>query len=228
WARGRRRPSRRLRGRPRRRPSRRRDQRRGHARQGRARRVGRPLASQTGSFDIASSAVDLGNTALRARALPPNPIARLGQAIWDLLTSVNFAVLQIIVLGIGAAIGMTIRQLPGFAFRTASDYAQQMDLIHQRYDPLLGSSVVDVMEHLQVFQVFTSWWFSAGLIVLLISIVCCTLDRTPRLWHQTRDVRVVQPEPYFDPSLPDRAAIPAGLTATAVAGVLRKHHFRVR
>ena len=78
--------------------------------------------------------------------------------------------------------------------------------IHARYDPRLGAAVVGLLERLQVFQVFSSWWFSAALVVLMISIVCCTLDRTPRLWRQSRDIRVVQPEPFFDPSLPDRAA----------------------
>jgi cytochrome c biogenesis protein len=136
-------------------------------------------------------------------------------------------VLQIILLGIGAAIGMTVRQLPGFAFRSASAYEQQMALIHARYDQALGTSVVDLLERLQVFNVFSSWWFSAGLIVLLVSIVVCTLNRTPRLWRQVRDVRVVQPEPFFDPILPDRAAL-TGVPVEAVRDVLRRHHFRVR
>jgi cytochrome c biogenesis protein len=143
------------------------------------------------------------------------------------LTAVNFAVLQIILLGIGAAIGMTVRQLPGFAFRSASAYDEQMALIHARYDGLIGPDGVALLERLQVFRVFSSWWFSAGLVVLLISIVACTLNRMPRLWRQVRDVRVVQPEPFFDPMLPDRVAI-GGLDADAVRTVLRRHRFRVR
>jgi cytochrome c biogenesis protein len=126
-----------------------------------------------------------------------------------------------------AAVGMTVRQLPGFAFRSATAYEQQMGLLHQRYDAVLGTSVVDLLERLQVFNVFSSWWFSAGLIVLLVSIVVCTLDRTPRLWRQVSDIRVVQPEPFFDPQLPDRAAVP-GLAPGAVREVLRRHRFRVR
>ena len=38
-----------------------------------------------------------------------------------------------------------------------------------------------------------------------------------KLWRGVSDVRVAQPEPYFDPRLPDRAAmdgVPAGLTST--------------
>ena len=126
-----------------------------------------------------------------------------------------------------AVIGMTIRQLSTFAFRTPADYATAMAEIHARYDSLLGVGPVEWLERAQVFQVFSSWWFSAALVLLTISIVCCTLDRTPRLWRQSRDIRVVQPEPFYDPSLPDRARMD-GLTPAAVVSVLRANRFNVR
>jgi cytochrome c biogenesis protein len=143
------------------------------------------------------------------------------------LTSVNFAVIQIIVLSVLALIGMTIRQLPSFAFRSSSDYIDAMGQIHDHYDAVLGVGLVNTLERLQVFHIFTSTWFLVSLVVLAASIICCTLDRTPRLWRQTRDVRVVQPEPFFDPMLPDRAAMTA-VEAGAVADVLRRHRFKVR
>ncbi len=122
---------------------------------------------------------------------------------------------------------MTVRQLPGFAFRNPTDYAAQMDLIHARYGPLLGTAAVGVLERIGVFNVFASWWFSLSLVLLLLSIVICTIDRTPRLWRQATDIRVVQPDPYFDPRLPDRAAMD-GVDETALATVLRRHRFRLR
>jgi cytochrome c biogenesis protein len=122
---------------------------------------------------------------------------------------------------------MTIRQLPDFAFRSATDYAAAFDELHARYDPLLGSAVVDVMERLSLFAVFRSPWFSAGLVVLVLSIVVCTLDRTPKLWRGVSDIRVAQPEPYFDPRLPDRAAMD-GVPAEGIRGVLRRNGFHVR
>jgi cytochrome c biogenesis protein len=125
-------------------------------------------------------------------------------------------------------IGMTIKQLPDFAFRSATDYALAMDATHARYDPVLGAGIVDVMERLSLFAVFRSPWFSLGLIVLVTSIIVCTLDRTPRLWRGVSDIRVAQPEPFFDPRLPDRAAIDGGLGADAVRGVLRGAGFHVR
>jgi len=122
---------------------------------------------------------------------------------------------------------MTIRQLPGFAFRSVSDYQTAMAAIHDRYDPVFGVGVVDVLERLQVFRIFSSTWFTLGLIILVVSIVVCTLDRTPRLWRQSTEIRVVQPEPFFAPSLPDRAVL-SGVGPEAVRAILRRHHFKLR
>ncbi len=164
---------------------------------------------------------------MRAR-IDAGPVGRIGLALWRLFTSVNFAVLQIIVLALLAVVGMTIRQLPGFAFRSAGDYATAMADIHSRYDPLFGASGVAIMERLQLFHVFTSTWFSIGMIVLIISIVVCTIDRTPRLWRLSSEIRVVQPEAYFDLKLPDRVRIAPGLDAATVERALRRRGFRVR
>ncbi len=162
-----------------------------------------------------------------ARSTSQGPLTRLGAALWALLTSVDFAVLQIIVLAILAVIGMTLRQLPDSAFHSATDYANGMADLHARYDPAIGASVVDALQRLQLFQVFRSTWFSAGLVVLLVSIVACTIDRTPRLWRQVSEIRVIQPDPYFDLGLPDRA----GLDAVPLEGLrsaLRRRGFRLR
>ena len=147
--------------------------------------------------------------------------------MWHLFTSVDFAVFQIIFLLLLAVVGMTVKQLPDFAFRSATDYAAAVEAAHARYDPVLGATVVDVMERLSLFSVFRSPWFSAALVVLVVSIVVCTLDRTPKLWRGVSDIRVAQPEPYFDPRLPDRAAM-AGVPEASVHAVLRRNGFRVR
>ena len=147
--------------------------------------------------------------------------------LWRLFTSVDFAVVQIIVLALLAVVGMTLQQLPDGAFRSAGDYAAQMDVLRARYDPILGPGVVEALERLGAFAIFRSPWFSLGLVVLVVSIVVCTLDRTPRLWRGVSDVRVVQPEPFFDPRLPDRAAM-TGVAPADVAAVVRARGFRVR
>jgi hypothetical protein len=118
-------------------------------------------------------------------------------------------------LSLLAVVGMTIRQLPSFAFRSAGDYANAMADLHARYDPVFGAGIVRAMERLQVFHIFSSTWFTVGLIILVVSIIVCTLDRTPRLWRQSAEIRVVQPDEFYDPELPDRAAM-IGVDAAAV------------
>jgi cytochrome c biogenesis protein len=140
---------------------------------------------------------------------------------------VDFAVLQIIALSLLAVVGMTLQQLPDFAFRSVTDYANEMEKIHVRYDPVLGAGVVTALEQLQMFQVFSSTWFSIGIVVLVISIVACTIDRTPRLWRQSAEIRVVQPAPFFDPKLPDRAVV-AGVDGDTVRQALRRRRYVVR
>ena len=160
----------------------------------------------------------------------PSLAARAGMRLWRLFTSVNFAVVQIVAVAVLAAFGMTIRQLPGFAFRSAGDYATEMDRLRSIYEPALGVGLVDLMERLQLFRVFSSTPFSVALFVLALSILICTLDRLPRLWQQSAAIRVTQPDAYFDPRLPDRVAIAAGpgLTAAAVTSALRRARFVVR
>jgi cytochrome c biogenesis protein len=131
------------------------------------------------------------------------------------------------VLACLAAVGMTIRQLPSSAFHSPADYETAMATIHDRYDAAFGTAVVDLLERLQVFRMFSSTWFTIGLLVLITSIIVCTIDRIPRLWKQSTDIRVVQPEPFFDPRLPDRAAT-TGIAADRVAAVFRHHRFRLR
>ncbi len=109
----------------------------------------------------------------------------------------RFAVLQIVGIALAGVIGIVLPQLPSSAFRSAADYADQMDRIRVRMAPALGSGIVDAFERLGFFRVFTAPWFIFLLVLLLVSIVVCTLDRTPRLWHQSVDVRVVAARPVL-------------------------------
>ncbi len=165
--------------------------------------------------------------ALSARG-PLNAPARLGRAIYGLLTSVRFAVVQIVAIALAGVVGIVVPQLPGVAFRSAADYAERMEILRGRVEPSLGHGLTDLFAALGFFRVFSAWWFTALLALLAVSIVVCTLDRTPRLWRSAREVRVVQPDAFYDPALPDRAVIAGGLAAEDVRAALRRARFRVR
>jgi cytochrome c biogenesis protein len=161
----------------------------------------------------------------------PSPLdipGRVGRAIYGRLTSVRFAVVQIIAIALAGVVGIVVPQLPGIAFRSPADYAEQMVILRGRVEPALGPALVDAFEALGLFRVFSAWWFTGLLALLAVSIVVCTLDRTPRLWRSARDIRVAQPGPFYDPDLPDRAVIAGGLAEDDVRAALRRARFRVR
>ncbi|MBA3778915.1 MAG: cytochrome c biogenesis protein ResB [Chloroflexi bacterium] len=158
-----------------------------------------------------------------------------GVAAWRTLTSVRFAVLQIIVLAVAGLIGTMVRQVPSFALKSPADYARAMADEHARYDPItilglnVGPGLVNLFDTLGFFRIFSAPWFTVLMTLLVISIVVCTIDRTPRLWRGVRHVRVEQPPAFFDPRLPQRAHLPAdAVSQEELAAVLRGRRFRLR
>jgi cytochrome c biogenesis protein len=165
--------------------------------------------------------------AASAAGAPSNPLAQLGRVLWRLATSVDVAVVQIIFLSILAVVGMTLQQLPDFAFRSPGDYAAAMEEIHIRYDPVIGAGAVNILERLGAFMVFKSAIFATAIVLLATSIVICTIDRIPRLWRDVSVVRVVQPAQFFDPRLADRAVM-RGVAPDDLVRVVGRRGFRVR
>ena len=143
--------------------------------------------------------------------------------------------LQIVLIAVSGLIGTLVRQFPAFALHDPGAYANQVADMHRRWDAIsivsvpIGSSLVDVFERLGFFRIFSAPWFVLMLSVLVISIVCCTLERTPKLWRGVRYVNVEQPPDFFDLRLSERAAFEsASLSPEDVATVLRRKHFKVR
>jgi len=104
------------------------------------------------------------------------------------------------------------------------------------YEPttLLGVSVgpqmVDIFERLGFFRVFSAPWFLLLLTLLVVSIVVCTLDRTPRLLRSVRHANAIQPPAFYGLGLAERARY-AGVadgTVDELVRTLRGRRFKVR
>ncbi len=143
---------------------------------------------------------------------------------------------QISLLAIAGVIGTLLRQLPSFALHDPAAYAGQMAEMHAVYDSLtvvglnIGPGMVDVFERVGFFRVFSAPWFVFLLTLLVVSIVVCTLDRTPNLWRTAHNVKVVQAAPFYDLRLSERARFASVDDAASdqLTGALRGRHFRIR
>ncbi len=123
-----------------------------------------------------------------------------------LLANVQFAMVQIAAITIAASVGVALKQLPDYALLSASDYAREMGQLRALYEPTLGP-LVDVFERLGLFRIFTAPWFTALLVLLIVSIIVCTLDRLPKIRAVTARSRVEQPGSFFDASLTGRGTM---------------------
>jgi cytochrome c biogenesis protein len=201
----------------------------------------RPPASESPSASSTAGAGShpaIATTTIRAGSRTPSfadPFARAGLGAWRTLTSVRFAVLQIILIAVSGLIGTIVRQFPSFSLHDPGAYAQQVADMHHRWDSIaigglsLGSGLVDVFDRLGFFRIFSAPWFVILLTVLVISIVCCTLERTPKLWRGVRHVTVEQPAAFFHPLLAERATSEhAAATPEQISGLLRSKRYKIR
>ena len=155
----------------------------------------------------------------------------MGAAAWRLLTDVRFAVVLIALLALAGLVGMLVRQFPVTAADDPARYAAELATMHAAWDGLpAGPLIVATFDRLGFFSVFSTPWFLLLMTVLVLSIICCTLDRTPRLWRSVSHVRVVQPAAFYAPARAQRALVNgAGEgTVAAVEGAFRRRHFRRR
>lgn len=158
-------------------------------------------------------------------------LARMGAAAWRLLTDVRFAVMLITMLALAGLVGMLVRQFPITKADDPARYAAELAVMHAAWDPLpAGVFIVDAFDALGLFSVFSTPWFLLLMTVLVLSIICCTLDRTPRLWRSVSHVRVEQPAAFFDAGREHRATVAGGGEAALepVNEAFRRRHFRRR
>ncbi len=135
-------------------------------------------------------------------------LARMGAAAWRVLTDVRFAVVLIALLAMAGLIGMLVRQFPVTAADDPARYAVELATVRAAWSDLpAGSLLVDAFDAVGFFSVFSTPWFLLLMTVLVLSIICCTLDRTPRLWRSVGGTRVEQPAAFFDPQRDHRAIL---------------------
>ena len=88
--------------------------------------------------------------------------------LYDLFRSVKLTIFLLILLAILSIIGTLIVQNA-----SRSEYVQ-------RY----GIGLYEVLNFFNLFDMYHSWWFSAILLLLVINLVTCSIQRFPGVWSQ--------------------------------------------
>ena len=131
------------------------------------------------------------------------PLRLLAGKGWRALTSMGTALVLLFLLALGAVPGALLPQ------RSLNQSKVDMYLIDH---PVLGG----VFDRLELFDVFSSFWFTAIYVLLFISLVGCL---TPRIFEHIRSLRAVPvPAPRNLARLPRHAELTVTGDPAAVAG----------
>lgn len=120
--------------------------------------------------------------------------------------------------------GILIQQ---FGTSTLADpmlYAAAIQRSAVRYGETLGT----IFERLDLYRVFTSWWWTVLVGLFTVSLVGNTLSRLPRLLRDVRTPPVMRGRAFFRSSVPARTGPLEGLDGSMLPSILRNLGYRVQ
>jgi cytochrome c biogenesis protein len=88
--------------------------------------------------------------------------------VFDFFRSLKLTIFLLILLAIVSIIGTVIKQ-----------NAPSEEYIH-RY----GIQLYNVLEFFSIFDMYSSWWFTAILLFLVVNLIACSIHRFPGAWRQ--------------------------------------------
>lgn len=145
---------------------------------------------------------------------------------WHFLASMKLAMVLIFSIAAFTLAGTLIDQAPASVLGDHLAYQQWLNRAAARY-----GGWTDVMDRLQLFNVFHSVVFRTLLGLLTVSIVVCTMSRWRAIWNTTFHTRVRMTEAFFSHARYNAqfvAAMPADEAAERVRKVLAGSRYRVK
>ena len=94
----------------------------------------------------------------------------LATVVWDSLISIKLAIWIIILLAVTSILGTVIEQ------------NQPPEKYHQVYEDW----AYNLMDRINLFDMYHSWWFLLLLCLFAVNLACCTIDRLPRVIRTVR------------------------------------------
>ena len=143
---------------------------------------------------------------------------------WYAFISTRTANGLLVAIAIAGLAGILIQQFGTLTLADPMLYAAAIQQSALRYGETLGT----LFERLDLYRVFTSWWWTLLVGSFTVSLVGNTLSRLPRLLRDVRTPPVKRGRAFFRSSLPARTGPLEGLDGSVLPGLLRTAGYRVR
>jgi len=98
--------------------------------------------------------------------------------VWNFFTSLKLAITVLIILAVSSIFGTIIEQ------------NQPME----KYQQVYTDASVRIMDALNLFDMYHSWWFLLLLMLFTVNLSCCTIDRLPRVVKVVRNPKTTLDE----------------------------------
>jgi|SRR3990170_1298657 len=91
--------------------------------------------------------------------------------VWNFFTSLKLAITILIILAVASVFGTIIEQNQPI----------------EKYRQFYGDATIRMLDALNLFDMYHSWWFLLLLVLFTVNLSCCTLDRLPRVVKVVRN-----------------------------------------
>lgn len=160
----------------------------------------------------------------RARFSSRRRVSRAARRAWFAFISVrtaNVLLGAMLVAGLG---GILFQQFGTSTLVDPALMAAALERLPDRY----GQPLAALIERLDLYRVFTSWWWTLLVALFTVSVVGNTLSRLPRLVRDVRTPAVERGRAFFRSSVPARTGPLEGLDGSVLPDVLRRMGYGVR
>jgi cytochrome c biogenesis protein len=151
-------------------------------------------------------------------------VDRVLEWLWHFLSSMRLAMVLMLGIAVLAIPGTLLRQIPAVTLADPQAHIDWLDSVRPFY-----AGWTNVLDTLQLFNVFNSVPFNLLVAVLTVSLIACSVHRFPGLVRTAVRPRVDVGPAFFEHApqhevIVARAA--AADTRAAIEGVLRTRHYR--
>lgn len=101
-------------------------------------------------------------------AAPTSAMARFYSAAWHVFISLRVTVVTLMVVTLACFAGMFFDQTRTYD-EHAAEWAKTPWKLH-------------LYTFLEMYDVFASWWFGLVVVILLINLIACSIERLPKIW----------------------------------------------
>jgi len=108
---------------------------------------------------------------------------RFEDRLWDFFCSLKLTIITLILLALTSIIGTIIQQ-----GKPKEEYLQNLGISEGTYE---------LLNALQVFNMYHSWWFLALMGLFAVNLICCSIKRFPKVWKTVREPTLTADDGLF-------------------------------